>query len=172
MSIFDQASRKVTDTFKGLQRKTNESMAAKRIDSEIRAAEAEMQGLFAAIGQAAYAGGANLPGTEELFAGVAALKERIAASREALDKLNDVKRCPTCDARVQRHANFCPQCGEKLEEVSDDGPAQENCPGCGNPRKEGAPFCETCGRGFDAPAEPEGAEEAETPEEPEPGEDK
>lgn len=176
MSIFDQASKKVADTVKGLQKKTNESMAMKRLDSQIKAAEAEIQGIFTAIGQTAYAAhtdGKAFEGAEELFAGVTALKERIAGYHKEMDKLNDVKRCTQCGAQVQRLAKFCPQCGAKLEVATEaeeeeekpeeDIPAVEICPNCGAERKDKARFCETCGHEFDAAAadseEPEVHEE-------------
>lgn len=174
MRIFDQASKKVTDTVKGIQKKTNESMAIKRIDSQIKAAEAEIKGIYTAIGQTVYVARADekpLEGAEELFAGVTALKERIADYRHELDKLNDVKRCPECGAQIQRLAKFCPQCGAKLEveaEVEEapveELPEVEICPNCGAERENDMRFCETCGHAFDAAAvesaEPETDESA------------
>ncbi len=161
MSIFDQASRKVTETVKGLQKKTNESMAMKRIDSQIKAAQAEIEGILKAIGEAAYAARAEenpFAGAGELFAAVTALKERIAEDRKELDKLNDVKRCQSCGAQVQYLAKFCPQCGAKLEVETEEAPAEEEvpeveiCPNCGAERNDKARFCETCGHEFDAAA--------------------
>lgn len=162
MSIFDQASKKVTETVKGLQKKTNESIAMKRLDSQIKSAEAEIQGIFTAIGQAAYAARAEenpFEGAEELFAGVTTLKERIAGYHKEMDKLNDVKRCSGCGAQVQRFAKFCPQCGAKLEDgieaeetPEEEVPEVEICPNCGAEREDKARFCETCGHAFDAAA--------------------
>jgi rubredoxin len=165
VSIFDQASKKVTETVKGLQKKTNESMAVKRLDSQIKATMAEIEGIYKAIGEAAYAAhadGKSFEGAEELFAGVTALKERIAGYRLEMDKLNDVRRCTECGAQVQRLAKFCPQCGAKLEaEAEEKGATEEEipeveiCPNCGSERKDKARFCETCGHEFDAASDSE-----------------
>lgn len=163
MSIFDQASKKVSETVKGLQKKTNDSMAMKRIESQIKEAEDEIQGIFTAIGQVAYAAhaeGKPLADAEELFAGVNALKERISDYRKELDKLNDVKRCVECGAQVQRLARFCPQCGAKLElkieeaeALEEEPPEIEICPNCGAERAENVRFCEGCGHEFTMPAD-------------------
>ena len=163
MSIFDQASKKVSETVKGLQKKTNDSMAIKRIETQIKEAEDEIQGVFAAIGQVAYAAhaeGKPFTDAEELFAGVTALKERVAQHHKELDKLNDVKRCPGCNAQVQRLAKFCPQCGAKLEleTEAEEAPAEEPaeieiCPNCGAERADNVRFCEGCGHEFTMPAD-------------------
>lgn len=163
MSIFDKASKKVTETVKDLQKKTNESMAIKKLESQIKATEAEIEGIYRAIGESAYAQhakGEAIEGFEELFAGIAALKERIVRFTGEIDKLNDVRRCGSCGAQVQRTSKFCPHCGAKLEELEEEPeeqpdeevPAAELCPNCGSERKGDAQFCETCGHDFEAEA--------------------
>ncbi len=163
MSIFDHASKKVTQTVRELQKKTNDTMAIKRIESQIRDAESEIQGLYTAIGQAAYAAHAEdkpFEGGDEFYAGIDALNARIADFHKELDKLNDVKRCTECGAQVQRLAKFCPQCGAKLEieveveeeEIGEEVPEIEICPNCGTERKDQSRFCESCGHEFETAA--------------------
>jgi predicted RNA-binding Zn-ribbon protein involved in translation (DUF1610 family) len=152
MRIFDQAGRRVTDAVKGIQKKTNESMAIKRLESQIRQTQAEMDGIYKAIGEAVYgqrASDAPFAGLEELFEGVTQLRARIESISEQLDKLNDVRRCESCGKQAARAAKFCPHCGEKLPEdvpePEEEAPAGADCESCGAPLEEGAKFCEQCG---------------------------
>jgi len=65
--------------------------------------------------------------------------------------------CPACGAAVGADANFCPQCGAKVEVEPAPAPAEPapaQCPQCGTPVQEDAKFCEQCGTPVDAPAEP------------------
>jgi len=54
-------------------------------------------------------------------------------------------KCPTCQFNNEADANFCNQCGNKLEIA---------CPECGKPNRPGSQFCKECGHNLTLPPEP------------------
>jgi len=47
-------------------------------------------------------------------------------------------KCPKCNAEIENDANFCPECGSKIETFV-------FCANCGAKLEEGATFCSNCG---------------------------
>ena len=53
-------------------------------------------------------------------------------------------KCPKCGAENRQDANFCSDCGCKLERV---------CPNCGTRNPPGSKFCDECGHDLRKPKE-------------------
>ncbi len=62
--------------------------------------------------------------------------------------------CPNCQHQNPTGANFCSNCGHKLERT---------CPNCGTPADPSANFCSNCGHNLASPARPEAKPSAFTP---------
>lgn len=104
-----------------------------------------------------------------LYASIQASRDVIAAARKDIEenKLeNEAMRqaiapevpadpvCPACGAPVGEDANFCPQCGAKVEvDPAPEVSADPECPACGAPVKEEDKFCEQCGTPVEAAPE-------------------
>src|SRR4030042_4223857 len=54
-------------------------------------------------------------------------------------------RCPACQFDNREEAQFCKECGKKLELL---------CPSCGRPSQPGSKFCDECGHNLALPKEP------------------
>src|SRR4030043_1831927 len=54
-------------------------------------------------------------------------------------------RCPACQFDNREEAQFCKECGKKLELL---------CPSCGRPYQPGSKFCDECGHNLALPKEP------------------
>jgi class 3 adenylate cyclase/tetratricopeptide (TPR) repeat protein len=54
-------------------------------------------------------------------------------------------KCPKCQFENREEANFCKECGTKLE---------FSCPSCGHSYEAGTKFCDKCGQDLRAPIEP------------------
>ncbi|MBQ4088510.1 MAG: zinc ribbon domain-containing protein [Clostridia bacterium] len=172
MGFFDQASKK----FAEVQKKTGDTIAVYKLQSQIKNIEEEIQQIYATIGEVCYAAhksGKSPEGLDSLFENIDSMKASIAELNDDIDRLNQIVRCPDCGGPVDLGVKFCPNCGCKIpEELL---PKIETCPNCGNIRGEGDRFCEKCGHmyGAEVPAEqPEAAEEvpAEEPAEEAPAE--
>lgn len=164
MGFFDQASKK----FAAVQKKTGDTIAVYKLQSQIKNAEEDVQRIYAAIGEICYAAhktGKAPEGLESLFENIDRMNASISELRDEIDMLNNIVRCPNCDGSVEIGVKFCSKCGFKMpEELL---PQVETCPNCGNVRGEGDRFCENCGHPFsaaaaDIPVEntPENGEEA------------
>ena len=119
-----------------------------------------------------------------LYASIQASRDVIAAARAEIEvnkqELEALKKaaaeppedpvCPACGTLLSADANFCPQCGAKVEvdpaPEPEPAPAPEPepaaCPECGAPVKEEDKFCEQCGTPVGA-AEPAPEAPAEAP---------
>lgn len=112
-----------------------------------------------------------------LYASILASRDNIAAARadievnkqeseslrQAFFQEESVPVCPACGAPVSLDANFCSQCGAKVEVEEAPAPAEE-CPSCGTPVKEEDKFCPQCGTSVEnapAPEAPPSEENAE-----------
>ncbi len=58
-------------------------------------------------------------------------------------------KCPACQFDNREGAQFCKECGKKLE---------LSCPSCGHPYQAGSKFCDECGHNLALPKEPPGKE--------------
>ncbi|HTR20953.1 MAG TPA: zinc ribbon domain-containing protein [Gemmatimonadales bacterium] len=69
-------------------------------------------------------------------------RERKAESRSAAPRSPvSAPVCPTHGKRPESDAQFCSECGRRLE-----SPASGVCARCGSPLEKGAQFCSSCGR--------------------------
>lgn len=99
----------------------------------------------------------------EMFTGINEAKERIKGYKDTLDNLQGIVRCPNCGTDLPGDAQFCPECGQKVEiEKADEKAADPNkyyCTECGEEVKPGMKFCIHCGTEVHIP-EPVEPEEA------------
>jgi len=171
MGFFDQASKK----FAEVQRKTGDTIAVYKLQSQIKNIDEDIQRLYTSIGEICYMAhktGKEPEGIAAIYENIDRMNEEKAELNANIDTLNGIVRCPGCGGAVNFGVKFCPNCGFKIpEELL---PQFETCPNCGNVRGEGDRFCEKCGHQYaetaeEAPAEaaPEAEEapaEAEAPE--------
>lgn len=156
MGFFDQAGKKIS----AVQKKAGDSISARKLQAQIKNVESEIGRMYAAIGEKCYkahAEGANPEGLDIFYANITTLNAKIADIKEELDRLNNVIRCESCNAAVERGVRFCPNCGARMP-----APEVETCPDCGAVRADNARFCESCGHRFEIPVDEAPAPAAET----------
>ena len=54
--------------------------------------------------------------------------------------------CPYCGTSLANGANFCPECGKKLDAAAASALDHSICPFCGEILEPNSIFCENCGR--------------------------
>lgn len=57
--------------------------------------------------------------------------------------------CTECGAEVNESANFCPNCGEKFDGITDDAFEVFECSTCMTDVDESATVCPNCGEYFE-----------------------
>jgi ABC-type ATPase with predicted acetyltransferase domain len=165
MSIFDRASKKVTNTVNLMQKKTNDTIAVKKLESQIKSVQGEIDIVFLEIGKRVYAARANGAQAElnDLFETIDALNAKITGIKDEINRVNAIHRCASCGEEIEDGIRFCPRCGASIAEPAVK--EADTCPACGAARNPGARFCDMCGHDYssDAPAQEEAAP-AEAPE--------
>ena len=149
MSIFDKASRRLTDTVNLVQKKTTDTIALKKLETQIKTLQGEIDTLCTAIGKRVYAARMNnsQPSLDDLLEGIDALNKHIADIKEEIDNLNSVTRCENCGEELDEGMRFCPRCGFKVPENT-QAEKEDVCPACGAPRTTDARFCDKCGHDY------------------------
>ena len=156
MGFFDQAGKKFT----AVQKKAGDSISVRKLQTQIKSVESEIGRMYAAIGERCYKAhkdGATPEGLDIFYANINTLNAKIAEINEQIDQLNNVVRCESCNAAVDRGVRFCPNCGARMPV-----PEVETCPACGAVRCDNARFCESCGHCFEAPTGEEPAAATDT----------
>lgn len=157
MGFFDQAGKKLS----AVQKKAGDSISVRKLQAQIKSVESEIGRMYAAIGEKCYkahAEGVNPEGLDIFYVNIATLNAKIVEINEDIDRLNNVVRCKTCNAAVERGVRFCPNCGAQMP-----APEVETCPDCGAVRCDNARFCESCGHRFEIPADEAPAAPTEAP---------
>ena len=136
MGFFDQASKK----FAEVQKKTGDTIAVYKLQSQIKNIEEEIQQIYATIGEVCYAAhksGKSPEGLDSLFENIDSMKASIAELNDDIDRLNQIVRSPTCGNSRGEGDRFCEKCGhmygaevpaeqpEAAEEVPAEEPAEE-----------------------------------------------
>ena len=106
-SFFSDLGKTFQSAAKSIQKKTVEGVEATRRNSELRALRDEQKKLFAVLGETYYTSHGDKEAQEQLALlsrQLDELQERIKTVTAELDALNDKKRCPNCDAVVDKDA--------------------------------------------------------------------
>lgn len=179
MDFLNDLGKKFSHAARTVQELTREGVESGRLNSELRAARAELEAQYAELGRAYYEA---LAGKREVSTD---LVERVRVTLATIDALNRQKdcarsqtRCPACGAAQAEGTRFCSNCGRRMperapeidESVADEG--CEYCPECGAMRCGPSDYCAVCGRAFNESKPAVFAERplpaADAPEEPDP----
>ena len=119
MAWFDKVKSTVTKTAKFTKEKSTELYDITRLSFAINELESKIDKIFKNIGMLVYRdyeGGAEFAeDIDMLLKDIDAKYEEIAAIKDELNKIKNVKVCPKCKKTNPTDANFCLSCGEKLK---------------------------------------------------------
>lgn len=163
MDFFSGLGKKFTDVAKTVSEKTKSGVETGKLNLEVKAKKDEISKLFEKLGKSLYDNRDIVPEMEEIVLKIDALKEEIAKLSEQIDKINNVRRCPSCGKAQTRDGRFCANCGAAMPEdpveepvVEESAPAEEKqpcvCPDCGAEVEGEAKFCTVCGKNLEEPA--------------------
>jgi len=154
MSIFENLTKKVTETARAAAKKSNKLVEVTKLNMNIAAEEDKIRKLYGEIGKMVYETYENtgeVPDKfRELCERIKEHNDNICEMKQKILELKNIKYCPGCNAELERDVAFCPKCGTKQEipqpEVAEEEEPEENkCPSCGAEVGEDAAYCSKCG---------------------------
>lgn len=161
MDFLKEFSKQFSNVARSVTEKSKESAEVTKLNGDVRAAEAALNGLYLRYGRACYAlqaGRGGKAAAEELALRIRAAELHLAELTAQRDAARELKRCAGCGAVHPKEARYCSACGKRLpEEAPKPEPVEagEYCPACGAKREDGAPLCPVCGAPFDADPVPD-----------------
>lgn len=140
MSIFDNISKRVSETAKAAAKMSGDIVEVTKLNMSIGAEEDKIKKVFADIGKTVY--DAHASGKEvaenlkELCMKVESYEKNIEEMKKKILELKKVKMCPRCDTELEIDMVYCFKCGEKqempkaAEKETEDEASEENCDCC------------------------------------------
>ena len=132
MSVFDNFTKKVTDTAKAAAKKSSELVEVTKLNMSIGTEEDKIQKVYADVGKMVYASFAR---GEEINDAYKVDCEKIRSYTDTINKmkqkileLKNTKSCPGCGEELDVSIAFCSKCGAKqeVEQPAADEPVAED----------------------------------------------
>lgn len=119
MSVFDNITKKVSDTAKAAAKKSGDLVEVTRLNMSIGAEEEKIKKVYSEMGKLlyeAYAGGNPMPDeVRESCEKIDEMKKTIEEMKQKILELRNVKACPRCGTELEMEMTFCHKCGKKQE---------------------------------------------------------
>jgi len=132
MSIFENISKKVSETAKAAARMSGDIVEVTKLNVNIGAEEDKIRKAFTDIGKNVYdyyTKDEELPeGLEELCRKVESYEKNIMEMKKKILELKKVKACPECETELEIDMEYCYKCGKRQEmpQPAAKEPEQEN----------------------------------------------
>ncbi|MDD7362593.1 MAG: zinc ribbon domain-containing protein [Peptoniphilus sp.] len=154
---FEDLSNQVKDLGKRSIYEAKEASKATKLKIQIHDLEMKIQAEFAHLGEVYYmemreqthltdtSSSELLLAIDELQKEKDALQNRVRTKGIEGEEFD--AECPECHAKIDEDANFCPNCGKKIEFVHfvDEDPDFIECENCHFQAERGSTYCPRCG---------------------------
>ena len=118
MSVFEEVSKKVTNTAKAAAKKSSELVEVTKLNMSISSEKDKIKKIYGEIGLAvytAYTKGEEVGGElKEQCELITACEANIAEMKQKILELKSMKACPNCGLEIDEDHAFCFKCGAKL----------------------------------------------------------
>lgn len=151
MALIDMMKGKVSQAGQSTVKLARDFSETTRLNSEISAAQNQINDLYREIGYKIYCTyRANpLPEVADLILQTNALHNKIENNQAQIASINAANHCPSCGTKIKPGMSFCSSCGTKLVFEQRTEPIQEQaplfCQNCGARLVPGVAFCTSCG---------------------------
>jgi len=129
MSIFENFSKKITETAKAAAKKSGDIVEITKLNMSIGAEEDKIKRTYMEIGKTIYerfCKGEGVPeGLEDFCEKIRGYENNISEMKEKINVLKNIKICPSCNAELELDTNYCPKCGMKQEKVKTEEQQKE-----------------------------------------------
>lgn len=159
MAFFDDLGAKLTSAGQKTMKKANDLTDSAKLNMRANELNRAVQELYTKLGEQYYTlyGGQPAEGLGDLCGEIARNMEEIQQIRTEIQRIKQIKVCPSCGSENPSDANFCSKCSAALPEFSKPAPTGRTCPSCGSSVGETALFCTRCGTRLDPAPQPEAA---------------
>jgi hypothetical protein len=117
MSVFENFSKKVTDTAKAAAKKSSEVVEVTKLNMNIGSEEDKIKKAYTEIGKSVYEVFTKGEEVNEAFKGqcelISTYEDNIKEMRLKILDLKALKVCPACGAEMESGISFCSKCGAK-----------------------------------------------------------
>ena len=117
MSMFENLTKKVSDTAKAAAKKSSEIVEVTKLNMNISAEEDKIKKAFADIGKQVYEAYSNGEEVAENYKSICeeirGYEDSIKETKQKILELKNVKVCPNCGAELELDTAFCSSCGTK-----------------------------------------------------------
>lgn len=152
MSFFDELGKKITDASRNAVEKTKDLAEITRLNSVIKENEAEVDAIYAELGELYYKSHCNdkAPEFADEIQKISALIAETDECRENILDLKGLAKCPYCGAEFSSDETECPECGKAVARAAvkttdRNGDERLICSVCGYHMRPGSNFCIMCG---------------------------
>lgn len=135
MDFFDKLGKKASETYQYTAQKTSQFAKEAKLKMQMNEHKSQIEELYEEIGKRLYEHHVKDMDIdidieavlEEYCIQIDELCDRIEDERKELLILKEKKQCPNCFCEIELNYNYCPNCGDKQEEIieEDDEIAQE-----------------------------------------------
>jgi chromosome segregation ATPase len=119
MSIFENISKKVTETARAAAKKSGDIVEVTKLNINISAEEDKIKKTFTDIGKIVYDSYAKkedmADNFRELCKQVESYEKNIEDMKKKILELRKIKICPECDTELDIEMAYCHKCGEEQE---------------------------------------------------------
>lgn len=159
MAFFENIGKKIGETAQAAAKKSGDLVEVTKLNMSINSEEDKMEKLYAQLGKLVYSDFNEGIGLDarymEICNTVMTHEQNIAAIRQKIQEIKNIKLCSNCGAELERNVAFCPSCGAQqvipspAPQAAPQGPV---CSSCGALLTPGSVFCTNCGTKQSAPA--------------------
>jgi ribosomal protein L40E len=147
MAIFDSLSTKLSAASQKAVQKAND--VADQTKMSIRTSEINknIQELYAKLGEEYFnaCNGEPMEALSGTYGEIKTAKAELEEISTKIQRIKQVKVCPTCGTENSGDTAFCGQCGTQLPELQPREQTASFCPQCGAKLSRNAQFCPQCG---------------------------
>ena len=132
MDFFDKLGKKATEAYKVTADKTGKIAKDTKIKLKMSELKSQINDIYEEIGKLVYekhTSDEEISGVEEKIEENCTKIDEICEQIDNLLKesmqLRDKRQCPKCYAEIEKESKYCPNCGEKQEEIKETEVVQE-----------------------------------------------
>lgn len=126
MDFFDKLGKKASEAYKVTADKTGKIAKEAKLKMKISELKSEINTIYEEIGKIVYQKHIREDeldisnDVDEYCTKIDCLSDEIDSILKQCLELKDKKQCPKCFVEMDKEAKFCPECGEKQEEVKEE----------------------------------------------------
>lgn len=149
MAFFDEVKKSITDVSETIVKKSTTLVEIQKLKMKKTSVESDIKHDFALLGKIYFAKmeadgtQGETPEAIQSYERIVSAKQAVAEIKEKLSKMNNEKNCRACGASVSLDTVYCPKCGTRFEDDSEEV-CEADAAGATEEAEEETSEAETC----------------------------